>query len=53
MGERMKKATLLFLLFVCILGGCGKKEQLSDKQQDEMQPYAEPFYYADGFGRIY
>ena len=43
----MKKVTLLFLLFVCMLGGCGKEEQLSDKQQDEMQPYAEPFYYAD------
>ena len=43
----MKKLRVLFVLLLCVLVGCGKEEQLSNKQQDEMQPYAEDFYYAD------
>ena len=30
-----------------MLTGCGKGEQASNQQQEEMYPYAENFYYAD------
>ena len=43
----MKKAVLLVLLLTCMLGGCGKGEQSSDTQQEEMYPYAEDYSYAD------
>ena len=45
----MKKIIVLCLLLACMLAGCGKGEQTSNPQQqeEEMQPYAENFYYAD------
>ena len=43
----MKKVFLLCLLLVCMLAGCGKAEQSSNQQQEELYPYVEPFYYAD------
>ena len=45
----MKKVTILFLVLVCMIAGCGTEEQTSNQQQEEeqMQPYAEGFYYTD------
>ena len=43
----MKKVFVLFLLLACTLAGCGKEEQSSNQQQEEMYPYAEDFSYAD------
>ena len=44
----MKIRSIVFILFVYILAGCGKAEQSSNQQQEDTQyPYVEPFYYAD------